>query len=247
MAQVQREAMTLARFRSTDLLSGEVRVVGGSRTRRGARRHTRPASCNSPKEAAGTDAASAVAAGESAHTSAAHAASRGTDADLAKSRATNAGDAPTKKSTRMNKTKSKSTKKPNRKKESGPNGKAPSELQTKPEGASKDSTKGNAENGNKSSGGGSKGGEPPIESLWEERVMLDGGEPLPNDSAAFVDAVNQHIDLVRTSELLLRGRDEKSSKSLLELLLEMKYGGQKRAPAEHADAVISCVPQAARD
>lgn len=77
--------------------------------------------------------------------------------------------------------------------------------------------------------GGGKGGGGPVESLWEERSMLDGGDPLPKDGPGFVDSVNDYIDLVRTTELLLRDQDAKSSKSLLELLLEMKYGSDARA------------------
>jgi len=76
---------------------------------------------------------------------------------------------------------------------------------------------------------GGKGGGGAVESLWEERSMLDGGDPLPKDGPGFVDSVNDYIDLVRTTELLLRDQDAKSSKSLLELLLEMKYGSDARA------------------
>ncbi len=81
----------------------------------------------------------------------------------------------------------------------------------------------------KSATSGGSGGDGPVPSLWEERAQLDGGDELPGDGEGFVDAVNDHIDLVRTTELLLRGNDEKSSKSLLEILLEMKYGKDSRA------------------
>ena len=95
------------------------------------------------------------------------------------------------------------------------------------------------------SGGG--GEDQAIESLWEERAMLDGGEEMPSDSRGFVDAVNDHIDLVRTTELLLRGKDEKSSKSLLEMLLEMRYGREQRAALARSDSLVDIVPQAVRD
>ena len=98
----------------------------------------------------------------------------------------------------------------------------------------------------KSGGGGASDGEL-IESLWEERSMLDGGEELPTDGAGFVDAVNDHIDLVRTTELLLRGNDEKSSKNLLEMLLEMKYGQNQRSAAAKLEAMPNIVPQAIRE
>ena len=94
--------------------------------------------------------------------------------------------------------------------------------------------------GTAKSGGDGKG---PIESLFEERAMLDGGDPLPEDGPGFVDSVNDYIDLVRTTELLLRGFDEKSTKNLMELLLEMKYGKTTRAGATRTHPVIDCVPQ----
>jgi len=83
-----------------DSLSGELRVVGGSRTRRGVRRQGRRArhltaqAGNSRRVEAGTDAACGVAAGGSAHTSNAHAASRGTDAEPAEPKAGQAARTP---------------------------------------------------------------------------------------------------------------------------------------------------------
>ena len=90
-------------------------------------------------------------------------------------------------------------------------------------------------------GGGNGGG--PVEALWEERSMLDGGDPLPEDGSGFVDAVNDHISLVRTTELLLRARDEKTTKSLLELLVLLKYGKGTRSGATRTQPVIDCVPE----
>ncbi len=86
-----------------------------------------------------------------------------------------------------------------------------------------------------------------MESLWDERAQLDGGVPLPEDGVGFVDAVNVNIDLIRLTELLLRGTDEKSSKSLLERLLEMRYGKNARGTAAEAGLLIDCAPRAIRD
>ncbi len=81
---------------------------------------------------------------------------------------------------------------------------------------------------------GKGGGGGPVESLWDERAQLDGGVPLPEDGVGFVDAVNVNIDLIRLTEILLRGTDERSSKSVLERLLEMRYGKSSRAVASEA-------------
>jgi len=62
-----------------------------------------------------------------------------------------------------------------------------------------------------------------------------------------LDAVNVNIDLIRLTELLLREKDEKSSKSLLERLLEMRYGKNARALMAEAGPVIDCMPKATRE
>jgi hypothetical protein len=93
----------------------------------------------------------------------------------------------------------------------------------------------------------SGGGNQPVESLWNERATLDGGVPLPEDGVGFVDAVNVNIDLIRLTELLLRGTDEKSSKSLLERLLEMRYGKNARAAAAETGSLLDCAPRVIRD
>ena len=194
-----------------DSLSGELRVVGGSRKRRGVRRQGRRASCNSRKGKAGFDAEWMATAGGSAHTSAARAAGRKTDAKPAKPKAE-------------------------------PAGRAPKKGKPKPKGGKSDSSgktrghtqKGKAEQTEKSQKRSKSGGDGPIESLWEERVHLDGGEDLPADGPGFVDAVNEYVDLVRLTDSLLRERDEKSSKSLLEKLLEMKYGKGTKTEASGA-------------
>jgi hypothetical protein len=90
------------------------------------------------------------------------------------------------------------------------------------------------------------GGAPPLESLWDERAQLDGGVPLPEDGIGFVDAVNVNIDLIRLTELLLRGTDEKSSKSLLERLLEMRYGKNARMLMSETGPLVDSAPRAVR-
>ena len=75
---------------------------------------------------------------------------------------------------------------------------------------------------------------------------VDGGNSLPTDRPGFVDAVNAHIDMVRATELSLRGRDEKSTKSLLELLLEMKYGVKHAANAK-GPSPLDRLPPVLRD
>jgi hypothetical protein len=82
--------------------------------------------------------------------------------------------------------------------------------------------------------------EDPQDDLWRERMQLDGGDDLPADGAAFVDAVNEYVSLVRLTDSLLRDRDEKSSKSLLEKLLEMKYG--KGTKTETVRPIICDLP-----
>lgn len=192
MAATKPRTMTLMAFRRTDQFSGALRVVPGSRTRKGVRRHSGRASCNSLKGLAGTDAPGGTAAGESAHTSAAHAADCSTDADLAGSIAENDVRTPTKK----------------RPKSKGKHAAA------------------------KTGGGGEVG---PVEALWEEKAELDGGEILPEDGIGFVEAVNEHINLVKLTELLLRGADEKSCKSLLGQLLDIRYGKNARLAAAARD------------
>ncbi len=174
--------VTMRAFRGMDTFSGEMRVIGGSRARRGVRRQNHRASCNLPTELAGSDAGRGLTAGGSAHTSAAHAADHKTDADSAKTKVKKGKRTPDKKKKRKSSTKM-----------------------------------------------GTGGGDRLVESLWDERAELDGGVPLPEDGVGYVDAVNVNIDLIRLTELLLRGTDEKSSKSLLERLLEMRYGKNARA------------------
>ena len=192
MAVAKPRTMTLMVFRRTDQFSGELRVVSGSRTRKGVRRHGGQASCNSLKELSGTAAACGTAAGESAHTSAAHAAGCSTDADLAGSIAKD-------------------------------DQRTPPKMNTKSKGK---------QAATKTGDGGQKG---PIESLWEEKAGLDGGEDLPEDGIGFVEAVNEHINLVKLTELMLRGTHEKSCKSRLGQLLDIRYGKNARLAAAVKD------------
>ena len=193
----QPQTITMKAFRGMDTFSGEMRVIGGSRARRGVRRQNHRASCNSLRELAGSDAGRGLTAGGSAHTSAAHAADHKTDADSAKTKVKKGKRTPDKKKKRKSSTKK-----------------------------------------------GTGGGAGPVESLWDERAQLDGGVPLPEDGVGFVDAVNVNIDLIRLTELLLRGTDEKSSKSLLERLLEMRYGKNARGSENPAKQYVIDIPSA---
>ena len=224
MGQALPRTITMADFRSMDSLSGEVHVVGGSRRHRGVRRQGRRASCKSPEVLAGADAACGAAAGGSAQPSKARAASRETDAEPAKPKAGKAERAPKKK-------KGKTTEK-----KSG--GGAPKEGKDKGVSKKKEEKKAQTGDGDKPR---------PIESLWDERVHLDGGEDLPADGGGFVDAVNEYVDLVRLTDSLLRERDEKSSKSLLEKLLEMKYGKGTKAESGGVRPIICDLPGPIRD
>ena len=243
--------MTMADFRRMDLLSGEVHVVGGSRRRRGVRRQGRRASCKSPAVLAGADAACGAAAGGSAHTSAAHAASRETDAEPGKPKAGKAERAPEKKKGKKARKNSRGqapkvrNAKGNSKKKEEPKSQTRDEFAAK-SGKDKGGYKKKQENKARTGDGG--GDKPkPIESLWDERVHLDGGEDLPADGGGFVDAVNEFVDLVRLTDSLLRERDERSSKSLLEKLLEMKYGKGTKTEAGGVRPIICDLPGPVRD
>ena len=204
----QPETITMKAFRGMDTFSGEMRVVPGSRARRGVRRQKHLASCNSREGLAGSDAGSGLTAGGSARSSAARAADHKTDADLAE---------------------------PKVKKGRGtPDEKPKNEIKAKEKG------RGGTEKGD-------GGGDGPIPSLWDEKAQLDGGVPLPEDGVGFVDAVNVNIDLIRLAELLLRGTDERSSKSLLEKLLEMRYGKNARVAVGSGMAAFDGAPQVVRE
>jgi hypothetical protein len=231
-----------------DSLSGELRVVGGSRRRRGVRRPGR-ASCNSRMASAGSDAASTMAASESAHASAAHAASRESDAVPAKPQAEEAARTPENESGATDgPAEGEACKLPPglrfqyadeefQKPEA-----APKKKQERPKQPNEPKTKKKKDATLPEKSGGDTGGNKPIESLWDERVHLDGGEDLPPDGGSFVDAVNEYVDLVRLTDSLLRERDEKSSKSLLEKLLEMKYGKGTKTESGGARSIMGGLP-----
>jgi hypothetical protein len=209
--------ITPKQFRGTTLFSGEVRVIVGSRTRRGARWQRGQASCNSP-ELAGADAASFADAGGSANTSTAHAADPETGAGLAKPAAELAERAPKQKK---------------QKQTVNPADKAKAEAQEEKKLRAEENAKGitksdgsGAGSGSDGKGGGKKGDY--IPSIWEERACLDGGTNLPDSLADFVDKVNENIDVVRVVELLLRSPDDKAARGLAEKLIEAKYGKAAR-------------------
>jgi len=237
--------LTMREFRRLDSLSGELRVVGGSRRRRGVRRPHRRASCKSSVVLAGTDATSRGAVGGSTQPLIAHAACRATNAAPAKPKADKRRRPP-----ELNDGKIRLrfadeplepriaasdkhevinlAKQNDKKQKNSPPGKSKSAPQPK-------------------SSDGEGGDRKPIESLWDERVHLDGGDDLPADGPAFVDAVNEYVNLVRLTDSLLRERDEKSSKSLLEKLLEMKYGKSGKAEAVGVRPIICDLPGPVRD
>ena len=209
--------MTILMFRSQDLFSGAVHVSYRSKPRGEARQHGR-ASCNSLEHHAETVDACLAGDGESAPTSAAHAAICEADAVLADSKADEAARASQSK-----------------------------KAKTKPESVLV--LRDDADSTSPAASAPGSGGEHPedlVEALWKERYLLDGGNSLPTDRPGFVDAVNAHIDMVRATELMLRGRDEKSTKSLLELLLEMKYGVKHAANAK-GPSPLDRLPPVLRD
>ena len=233
MAEGPVRTVTLKSFRGMDSLSGEVRVVGGSRRRRGVRRTAPQASCqpaqagNSQAVLAGADVACGAAAGGSAPPSAAHAANCGTHAAPAKPNAEQVRRASGIRFTFVDE--------PCAGEPAA--GNVPAAAKKVGKGAhdkgieeSKQASGQNASKAPSKSGGGGNGGGP-IESLWDERSGLNGGAILPDDGIDFVEKVNEHIDLVRLTELMLRGLDEKSSKSLLGQLLDLRYGKNARLSA----------------
>ena len=210
--------ITVLMFRSQDLFSGAVHVSYRSKPRGEARQHGR-ASCNSLEHHAETVDACLAGDGESAPDSAAHAAICEADAVLADSKADEAARASQSKKSKTN---------------------PESDLVLRDDA---NSTSPAAAPGS--------GGEPPedlVEALWKERYLLgvhgvNKSRPVSGEGVASIDA---HIDMVRATELSLRGRDEKSTKSLLELLLEMKYGVKHAANAK-GPSPLDRLPPVLRD
>jgi hypothetical protein len=205
-------------FRKTDVFSGEVRVIAGSRTRRGARWQRGQASCNSP-ELAEPEAASFVDADGSATSTKAHAANLETGAGLAKPEAEVAERAPKEKK---------------QKQRVNPADKAKAEAREEKKKQEEKKAKGSGgKSGGDGNGGSGKGGgkgddDDEIPSVWEERACLNGGRHLPDSLPDFVDKVNERISVVRVVELLLRSPDDKAARGLAEKLLEAKYGKAAR-------------------
>ena len=202
--------ITLADFRRMDLFSGEVRVVCASPTRRGVPRQRVRANCKS-LEGAEADVMSCRNDGGSAPTSAARAAHPATDADLAKPEANQAGRTPHE------------NQEPEMKKN----------YQTDREKAEREEQKKIKEEEK------ARGAEGGAITVWQERAQLNGGAELPVKGFEFVDKVNEHIDLVRTAELLLRGVDEKSARGMLERLFIAKYGRELQFSDENYEAVTT--------
>ena len=255
MAQAGIRVLTTREFRRMDSLSGELRVVGGSRRRRGVRWPHRRASClpaqadKSPVVLAGTDAASRADVGGSAETSQAHAASHATDADPAKTRAADSRRAPEPKDVKIRLWFADETARTTNlsSNQIAQNPGLAQQPDREPAPKEDTSSEKNKTAPQPSSSGGNEGNEKAIESLWEERVHLDGGDDLPPDAPGFVDAVNEYVDLVRLADSFLRERDEKSSKSLLEKLLEMKYGKGGKAELGGVRQIICDLPGPVRE
>jgi hypothetical protein len=55
---------------------------------------------------------------------------------------------------------------------------------------------------------------------------------LPEDGIGFVEKLNERLDLLRFTELLLRRTDVKLAKSLMAQLLDLRYGKNARLGAK---------------
>ncbi|HXX16116.1 MAG TPA: hypothetical protein VEJ47_14540 [Candidatus Eremiobacteraceae bacterium] len=183
--------ITIVQFRSMDSFSGYVGLHNESRTSRGVHRHGRQASCKSPTDLAGTDAALQLPAGEGAHSAVALPAGREPDAVLAEPTSRDAGCASS-----MN-----------------------------------ESSRGKVRRGKKSTGD----GDGPTNYLAQQRAQIPGGDVLPEDGAGFVERVNDRIDLIRLTENVLRGEDDKNVKSLLGQLLTVCYKNARRPAPKKQD------------
>jgi hypothetical protein len=214
---VQPRRLTLREFRGTNILSGELRVVGRSRRRRGVSsatpgptepRNAAILASSQAHDAATRDAGRLNAGGVA--TSGNAAASFGKAcAGAARGRRDQPKDTPSPKSPGSSKPKKASTSR---------------------------------------GGGDDHGGEKPSdESLWGERVNLQGGADLPANGWEFLKAVNARIDIVRLTELILRASDEKLVTRVTEQLLEMAYEKTERPPAQSPDSDFFDIPRPIRD
>jgi hypothetical protein len=224
-------ALTLRQFRNTNILSGEMRVVGRSRRRRGVSSSAEPGP-TTPRNAA-------ILASSQAH-----------DAATRDARRLNAGGV----ATSGNATASfgKAYAGAARGRRDQPQD-TPSPSPAKPARKKKtpiSSGGGDDHNGsnNHSNGSNQSAAEKPSdESLWGERVNLQGGPELPANGWEFLKAVNARIDIVRLTELILRASDEKLVTRVTEQLLEMAYEKTERPPSQEPDSDFFDIPTAIRD
>ncbi len=71
---------------------------------------------------------------------------------------------------------------------------------------------------------------------------IPGSEtPLPQDGAAFAEALHARIDLLKVSERLLRSEDEKVAQRELDLRLNLRY--PKGSAAEENVEIVFDVPR----
>ena len=96
-----------------------------------------------------------------------------------------------------------------------------------------ESSHGKARRGKKSTGDGD--GDGPTNYLAQQRAQIPGGDVLPEDGAGFVERVNDRIDLIRLTENVLRGEDDKNVKSLLGQLLTVCYKNARRPAPKKQD------------
>ena len=157
------KTMTMKNFRTTDTLSGDVRVIAGSRRPKGVRPPTRRATDRSPKRQAASDDGRGKTRKLAAVSAAASSGRKKPSAEVAKAKTKEAARTP----------------------DSGTTG------------------------------------EPP--SLWDLRAELGKGPQLPQDGWAFLQALNERIDVVALYELMLRSTDEKLAGRLIEQALKMGY------------------------
>jgi hypothetical protein len=176
--------VTMKIFRGMDQFSGNLRVISGSRRRRGVRPPNRQAIDRSPENQAASDDGSGKTSGLTADSAAGNT-GRKPDAEVAKNKAKEAKRTPD------------------------------------TEGGGFDTT------------------------LWEQKLELGGGAKLPVDGAQFVEAVNRETDLVKMTGRTLKSKDDRVTRGLLELLLEMRYGKSSQGSERAVKQVVVDIPSAA--
>jgi hypothetical protein len=214
-------SITLTQFRRIPILSGELRVVGRSRRRRGVSSSAKPGPAQ-PRNAA-------PHASSQAHDAATRDAGRLNAGGVATSgnAAASFGNAYAG-AARGRRDQSKDTPSPH------------SQDETPPARRKKSSTSGG--------GGDDHGGDNPNdESLWGERVNLQGGPELPANGWEFLRAVNARIDIVRLTELILRASNEKLVASVGKQLLDLAYKRNERSSSQLPDPDFFDIPRPIRD